>query len=208
METLSDHELAAITRTTLAQYDDSADAFRDGTRNHDVRQNIEALLEALGDDGPHRILDLGCGPGRDLLAFRELGHTPVGLDGSPAFARMAREASGCEVLCRNFLSLELPAEDFDGVFANASLFHVPCQELPRILRELRQALRPGGVLFTSNPRGDNREGWRGERFGAFHDYPQWRDFVSDAGFEEIRHYYRPPGLPRDQQPWLASLWRR
>lgn len=208
MGTLSNDELAAITGTTLAHYDGSADAFWEGTRNHDVGQNIEALLEALGDDGPHKILDLGCGPGRDLVAFRELGHTPVGLDGSPAFARMAREASGCEVLCRNFLALELPAEGFDGVFANASLFHVPCQELPRILRELREALRPGGVLFTSNPRGDNREGWRGERFGAFHDYAHWRDFVCEAGFEEIRHYYRPPGLPRDQQPWLASLWRR
>jgi SAM-dependent methyltransferase len=121
---------------------------------------------------------------------------------------MAREFSGCEVLHQNFLALDLPMGRFDGIFANASLFHVPLQELPRVLCELRDALRPAGVLFTSNPRGENREGWSGERFGAFHDLDQWRGFLLRAGFEEIHHYYRPPGLPREQQPWLASLWRR
>ena len=205
---LTESDLHAITRTTLADYDTSADAFWKGTRDHDVRQNIDALLESIEGEGPHAILDLGCGPGRDLQAFRALGHEPVGLDGSPAFVRMAHELSGCEVLCQNFLALDLPDERFDGVFANASLFHVPRQEQPRVLSELRATLRPGGVLFSSNPRGANWEGYRGERFGAFQEFEQWRDFATGAGFAEIRHYYRPPGLPRDQQPWLASLWRR
>jgi SAM-dependent methyltransferase len=166
------------------------------------------MLEAIDGPGPHAILDLGCGPGRDLVAFREIGHEAVGLDGSDAFVRMARKHSRCEVLHQNFLALDLPADRFDGVFANASLFHVPLQELPRVLGELREALRPGGVLFASNPRGENSEGWSGERFGVFHDTEQWRAFATDAGFAEIRHYYRPPGLPCGQQPWLASLWRR
>jgi SAM-dependent methyltransferase len=208
MERLSKAQLADIERTTLGHYDGSAGAFWEGTRSHDVRQNIDALLDALGGRGPHTILDLGCGPGRDLVAFAELGHRCVGLDGSPTFVRMARQLSGCEVLCQSFLALDLPAGAFDGVFANASLFHVPRQELPRVLGELRDALRPGGVLFSSNPRGENQEGWSGERFGAFHDYPSWRGFLTDAGFAEIRHYYRPPGLPPERQPWLASLWRR
>jgi SAM-dependent methyltransferase len=201
-------ELDEVTRTTLANYEDTAGDFWRGTRNHDVRQNVEALLAALDRPGPQVILDLGCGPGRDLATFSELGHTAVGLDGSAAFANMAREFSGCEVLHQNFLALDLPMGRFDGIFANASLFHVPLQELPRVLCELRDALRPAGVLFTSNPRGENREGWSGERFGAFHDLDQWRGFLLRAGFEEIHHYYRPPGLPREQQPWLASLWRR
>ena len=71
-----------------------------------------------------------------------------------------------------------------------------------------EALRPGGVLFSSNPRGDNREGWNGQRYGAYHDYPAWKRLLEEAGFVELEHYYRPPGLPREQQPWLASVWRR
>jgi SAM-dependent methyltransferase len=197
-----------ITRATLAHYEGSAESFWSGTRDHDVRQNIDALLRAIEGDGPHTILDFGCGPGRDLAALRALGHEAVGLDGSEAFVRMARAHSGCEVLHQNFLALDLPAGRFDGVFANASLFHVPSSELPRVLGELYEGLRPGGVLFSSNPRGDNQEGWNGERYCAYHDFEHWSTYLTAAGFEAVDHYYRPPGLPREQQPWLASVWRR
>jgi len=197
-----------ITRATLAHYEGSAESFWTGTRDHDVRQNIDALLRAIEGDGPHTILDFGCGPGRDLAALRALGHEAVGLDGSEAFVRMARAHSGCEVLHQNFLTLDLPAGRFDGVFANASLFHVPGRELPRVLGELYEALRPSGVLFSSNPRGDNQEGWSGERYCAYHDFEHWSAYLTAAGFEAVDHYYRPPGLPRKQQPWLASVWRR
>jgi len=201
-------DLEAITRGTLAHYDDSAESFWRGTRDHDVSQNIDALLLEIAGDGPHAILDFGCGPGRDLATFHSLGHEAVGLDGSEAFVRMAREWSGCEVLQQNFLALDLPADHFDGVFANASLFHVPRFELPRVLGQLHNALRSGGVLFASNPRGENAEGWSGGRYGVYHDFDHWSACVTGAGFEAIRHYFRPPGLPRAQQPWLASLWRR
>ncbi len=72
----------------------------------------------------------------------------------------------------------------------------------------RFTLNPAGVLFSSNPRGDNQEGWSGGRYGAYYDLERWRELVSTAGFTEVRHYYRPPGLPRARQPWLASLWRK
>jgi hypothetical protein len=94
------------------------------------------------------------------------------------------------------------------VFANASLFHVPGQELPRVLLEIKATLKPGGVLFSSNPRGDNSEGWSNGRYGVFHDLEAWRRFMTDAGFLELTHYYRPVGLPREQQNWLASVWRK
>jgi SAM-dependent methyltransferase len=208
MDPLSAAELARISRETLAHYEDTAAAFWEGTREHDVSQNIQALLHALGGEPPLRILDFGCGPGRDLAALRALGHEPIGLDGSEAFVRMARTHSGAEVWHQDFLALALPEAHFDGIFANASLFHVPAQELPRVLRELRAALRPGGVLFASNPRGQNQEGWNGSRYGAFHDLERWSAFATGAGFEPLGHYYRPPGRPREQQPWLATLWRR
>jgi 2-polyprenyl-3-methyl-5-hydroxy-6-metoxy-1,4-benzoquinol methylase len=121
---------------------------------------------------------------------------------------MARAHSECAVLEQNFLELELPAGRFDGVFANAVLFHVPRQELPRVLRELHAGLKPRGVLFCSNPRGAGQEGWNGDRYGVFLELDAWRGLMTAAGFVELSHYYRPAGLPRDQQPWLASVWRK
>jgi len=197
-----------VTRRTLAHYDQRAEDFWQGTRDHDVRQNMDALLSAIQSAPPFAILDFGCGPGRDLKAFKDLGHEPVGLDGSARFAAMAREFSGCEVLEQDFLKLDLPCGRFDGIFANAVLFHVPSRELPRVLGELRAALKPGGVLFSSNPRGANEEGWNKGRYGVYHDLEAWRRYLTAAGFSELGHYYRPEALPRDQQPWLASVWRR
>jgi len=205
--TQSREELAEIVRVTLAHYGERADGYRRGTQDHDVSQNIAELLRHIEGTPPFRILDLGCGPGRDLRTFRDMGHAPVGLEGLPEFAALARAHSGCEVLEQDFLALELPPAAFDGIFANASLFHVPTQELPRVLRQLRAALRPRGVLFCSNPRGRNEEGWSRGRYGAFLDRETWEAFATGAGFQALNHYYRPDGLPRAQQPWLASSWR-
>ena len=197
-----------ISTRTLAHYNQSAVGFRDGTRDHDVSQNINALLRHIQADAPFTILDFGCGPGRDLKAFVARGHVPIGLEGAERFVEMARADTGCEVWLQDFLKLDLPDSQFDGVFANASLFHVPSAHLPRVLRQLHQTLKPGGVLFSSNPRGTNEEGWNGGRYGAYHDFATWRRWMTGAGFTELEHYFRPAGLPPEQQPWLASVWRR
>jgi len=205
---LTPEDLQQITGRTLAHYDERARDFWEGTRDHDVRQNVEALLRHIESAPPFELLDFGCGPGRDLRTLTALGHHATGLEGSSQLAALARAHSGCTVLEQNFLKLDLPNGRFDGVFANAALFHVPRQELPRVLRELHAALKPNGVLFSSNPRGDNQEGWHGDRYGVFYDWDSWSDCMTAAGFVELTHYYRPPGLPRDQQPWLASVWRK
>jgi SAM-dependent methyltransferase len=197
-----------ISRRTLGHYERNAEQFFHGTIDHDVSQNVAALLGAIRAQPPYTILDLGCGPGRDLKTFSALGHRAIGLDGAARFVEMARAYSGCEVWLQDFLHLDLPPATFDGVFANASLFHVPAALLPKVLGELRDCLKPGGVLFSSNPRGHNQEGWNGERYGSYHDLDHWRAFVEAAGFEYVDHYYRPAGLPRAQQPWLASVWRK
>src|ERR1700722_4165958 len=205
---LTRQKLKQIVDRTLNQYNDGAEDFWEGTRGHDVSQNIAALLQYIEGDAPFTLLDLGCGPGRALKALADRGPLAIGLDGAARFTAMARAHSGCEVWQQDFLELDLPNAHFDGIFANATLFHVPSQELLRVLRELRATLKPRGVLFTSNPRGDNKEGWNQGRYGTFHDWDAWQKYVSAAGFVELDHYYRPSGRPRNQQPWLASVWRK
>jgi len=200
--------MTSFSAGTLGHYEANAAAFWEATKDHDVRQNYGALLGALEGAGPFTILDLGCGPGRDLVALRAFGHEAVGLDGCATFCAMARARSGCEVLHQDFAALSLRAERFDGVFANASLFHVPSVDLPRVLGELRAALKPSGALFSSNPRGDNREGVQGGRYGCYWSYDRWRSIVTAVGFDELDHYYRPAGKPRAEQPWPATVWRK
>ncbi len=203
-----DDDLRQVTERTLKHYDERAQAFWEGTRDHDVTQNIAAFLQSIEVPPPFELLDFGCGPGRDLKTFTALGHHATGLEGSAQLAAMARAHSACDVLEQNFVELKLPSGHFDGVFGNAALFHVPCRELPRVLAQLYRALKNGGVLFSSNPRGNDEEGWSGGRYGVFHSWDTWRNYVIAAGFVEVTHYYRPTGLPREQQPWLASVWRK
>lgn len=205
---LKPHDLEKLSDLTLEHYNRGAEEFWEGTRDHDVSQNIAALLQHIEGAPPFAILDFGCGPGRDLKVFADLGHVAVGLEGAARFAAMARAYSGCDVWHQDFLKLDLPDGHFDGVFANAALFHVPSQELPRVLLQVQATLKPGGVLFSSNPRGHDEEGWNRGRYGAYHSLETWRRYVSAAGFTELSHYFRPPGLPREQQPWLASVWRK
>jgi SAM-dependent methyltransferase len=205
---MSASDLDTISARTLADYNQNAESFREGTRDHDVSQNIDALLRHIEGEPPFTILDFGCGPGRDLKTLVAHGHVAIGLEGAVRFVEMARAETGCEVWLQDFLALDLPDCRFDGVFANASLFHVPSAHLPRVLRQLHQTLKPGGVLFSSNPRGTNQEGWNRGRYGAYHDLNAWRGLMTNAGFIELEHYYRPAGLPCEQQPWLASAWRR
>jgi len=208
MNTPEHDERARISAATLEHYNRRAAEFWQGTRDHDVGQNLDALLGAIEGTPPFTILDFGCGPGRDLRTLTALGHVAIGLEGAEQFVAMAREHSGCDVWQQDFLALDLPPERFDGIFANASLFHVPSAELPRVLRELGAALKPHGVLFASNPHGHNEEGWNRGRYGAYHDLATWSGFVRDAGFALLAHYYRPDGLPREAQPWLATVWRK
>ena len=202
------NESALISQKTIAHYDQNAFSYDEGTKDHDVSQNIDALLSAIKTEPPFHILDFGCGPGRDLQSFTKLGHVAIGLEGSKQAAQIARTKSGCEILVQDFFNLSLPDNTFDGIFANASLFHIPNHILPKVLSNLWACLKPNGILFSSNPRGNNEESWYGERFGSYHNLEGWRSFMTNAKFTEISHYYRPSGLPIEQQPWLASVWKK
>jgi len=200
-------DLEEIENLTIGHYEDNAESFRIGTKDHDVSQNIAAFLGALPKGKQLDILDFGCGPGRDLNVFKQMGHRPTGLDGSKEFCKMTQQLSKFPILHQKFLHLELEDNSFDGVFANASLFHVPSLELSRVLKEIHSALRKGGILFSSNPRGSS-EGWQGQRYGHYMEFEESQIYLKQNGFKILDHYYRPSGKPRELQPWLAIVSQR
>lgn len=196
-----------LTRRTLGYYEENPAGFWEATKDHDVSQNYASFLRHIRHAKPWTLLDLGCGPGRDLRYFSALGHAARGLDGCAAFCRMARDYSGCEVLHQDFISLNLPAGAYHGIFANASLFHVPKPEFSRVLGELQEALVKDGILFSSNPRGRG-EDFDGSRYANFMELEEYREAVEAAGFALLDHYYRPPGLPAEERRWLACVFRK
>jgi len=197
-------------RITVAEYQLTADSFRVGTWDHDVSQNRSALVAAMPRN-PGKILDLGCGPGRDLVAFSQEGHEVVGLDATPAFVEYARQVSGCEVWQQTFLSLDLPPDTFDGIFANASLIHVPGDRMVGVLSDLDRSLVPGGAIVLSMARGTG-EGFSsrptGDRYVSLWEYETLAPCFEEAGFEILHHYYRPPGLPCCAQSWVVLVARK
>jgi SAM-dependent methyltransferase len=207
---LNESKLERLSAQTLAHYNNHAEEFWEGTKTHDVTQNYQAMLEALPASARShaRILDFGCGPGRDLQAFKALGHEPTGLDGSESFAKMAAALAGVPVLHQSFFALDLPANHFDAVFANASLFHAPSSELPNVLLALYATLSRNGVLFCSNPRsfdvdreGETQDG----RYATYLTESSWRRLLAEAGFNVQYTYLRPAGKPEHEQPWLAIV---
>ena len=126
-------QLKDLTRRTICHYELNAECYRTGTADHDVSQNYEALLDSIESEIPFKILDFGCGPGRDLRYFKSLGHIPTGIEGSETFVKFARTTIGCDVHHMNFINLDLPQFEYDGIFANATLFHTPRQEIKRVM---------------------------------------------------------------------------
>ncbi|WP_287267585.1 class I SAM-dependent methyltransferase [Moorena sp. SIO3A2] len=90
-----------------------------------------------------------------MVVFKDQGHQVIGLDATPAFVKMAQQVSGCEVWQQSFLNLKLPPKSFDGIFANASLIHIPRAAMVRVLKDLKRSLVSNGAIVMSMIRGDH-----------------------------------------------------
>jgi SAM-dependent methyltransferase len=131
-------------------YDRNAEAFFSSTVGLDMRP-IRARFSRYLPAGA-RVLDAGCGSGRDALAFRQAGYVVTAFDASAQLVRLARDYTGLPVEVLRFADLAWDAQ-FDGIWASASLLHVPRLELPGVFAALARALRPAGVLYISMKRG-------------------------------------------------------
>lgn len=146
---------------TLKYYQDNAQTFFDGTVNVDMSSLYETFTQHLAPGA--RVLDAGCGSGRDAKAFLEMGYQVEAFDASPAMVELAREHTGLPVQLMTFADVDWK-EEFDGIWCCASLLHVPALELPGVMRRLADALKPGGVWYVSFKYGDGEREVDGRRF--------------------------------------------
>jgi SAM-dependent methyltransferase len=197
----------------MTVYDDppSAQAYADSTREADLSHLRSRFLSHIpkSSDPPPHLLDLGCGSGRDALAFRQVGYRVTALEPSPAMAELARGFAGVPVRELRAQSLE-DAEAYDGIWACASLLHVPWDELPDVFRRLERALRPGGTLYVSFKLGESD--WTSEDGRHFTDMTEdrLRDRVSSGSrLRMVEVWETPDGRPgRGDELWLNALLRR
>lgn len=145
---------------TLAYYERCAEDYVAQTRHADMRALHEAFLARVAPGG--RILDLGCGSGRDSKAFLARGYEVVAVDGAPALCARAAAYLGQEVVCARFENYQ-PEGIFDGIWACASLLHLPAPEIARVLARLAPHLSRDGWLYASFKYG-SASGERGGRY--------------------------------------------
>lgn len=146
---------------TLKYYQDNAQTFFDGTVNVDMSSLYETFTRHLAPGA--RVLDAGCGSGRDAKAFQGMGYQVEAFDASPAMVELAREHTGLPVQLMTFADVDWK-EEFDGIWCCASLLHVPALELPGVMQRLAYALKPGGVWYVSFKYGDGEREVDGRRF--------------------------------------------
>lgn len=166
---------------TLTYYDQHADAFIDRTAHKDMA-HVYAPFLALVEDGG-RILDAGCGSGRDAAAFAARGYRVTAFDGSPEMARRASERAGFPVRSMTFDAVDWQ-EAFDGVWASASLLHLPPEALRAAVGRLARALRIGGAFFMSMKEGDF-QGKREDRWFTDTTPEGLRELLTTSGLEVV-----------------------
>lgn len=142
-------------------YDTNAAAFFDETVAVDLAPLYARFLMYLPADAT--ILDAGCGSGRDARAFLARGYQVRAFDASPTLAALASDHCGLPVQVRRFQDIDWQGE-FDGIWACASLLHVPLTELPDVLQRLAVALKAGGMLYASFKYGTGEREHGGRRF--------------------------------------------
>lgn len=183
---------------TLKYYQDNAQTFFDGTVNVDMSSLYETFTKHLAPGA--RVLDAGCGSGRDAKAFLEMGYQVEAFDASPAMVELAREHAGLPVQVMTFADVEWK-EEFDGIWCCASLLHVPAVELPGVMRRLADALKPGGVWYVSFKYGDGEREVDGRRFTDM-DEGKLRALLSTVAMIAVISLW----TTQDKRPLRDEVW--
>ena len=163
---------------TIRYYDRNAEEFAAGTVNADMQELRAGFLKYLRPGA--KILDAGCGSGRDALAFLKAGYEVDAFDGSAQMCRIASERTGISVRQLRFEEVE-GEDEYDGIWACASLLHVAAKDLPDVLKRLYRLLKKPGVLYVSFKRGDGERQKDGRYFNDLSEEALC-GLLRDAGF--------------------------
>ena len=191
---------------TLEYYAANAEAFASSTV--DVAfSSVQKCFEGLLQPGA-RVLDFGCGSGRDAKHFLEAGFAVVAVDGSPELCRIASELTGLPVRCMRFE--ELSAQSiYDGIWACSSILHVPSSQLPALLAKMAVALKPGGVVYTSFKLGEFEGVRNGRYFSDFTPESFARLLDKVPALREEEHWISGDARPgREDEKWLNLILRK
>jgi SAM-dependent methyltransferase len=192
---------------TRAYYAKHAHDFEKSTADLDLQQIYRPFLKLVKPGGD--LLDAGCGSGRDTCAFRKMGFRVVAMDASPELAQLATLRTGqtCQVL--TFQNMEF-RQEFDGIWACASLLHVPRAELPDVLKRLFRALRPGGILYASMKRGEGEHVAKDGRFFSYFHMEDFKTIVNREGQFELVTTWLTQATDSSGKdwPWLNLLAKR
>lgn len=142
---------------TLDYYNENAKKYFDNTINIDMSKQYELFLKYVREKG--KILDFGCGSGRDSLYFKNLGYQVFPIDGSKELCTLASEYTGLDVKCMNFLDLS-DVEEYDGIWACATLLHIDKKDLLKVLINLRNAIKRDGSIYVCFMNGYNEEEYK------------------------------------------------
>ncbi len=190
---------------TLKYYQDNAQTFFNGTVNVDMSSLYETFTKHLAPGA--RVLDAGCGSGRDAKAFLEMGYQVEAFDASPAMVELAREHTGLPVQLMTFADVEWK-EAFDGIWCCASLLHVPAVELPGVMRRLADALKSGGVWYVSFKYGEGEREVEGRRFTDM-DEMRLRALVGAmVGIEVFEMWTTRDKRPARDESWMNVVLRK
>ena len=187
-------------------YEENASEFFESTVTADMVDLYTSFLSMVSPGG--RILDLGCGSGRDSKYFIRQGFQVEAMDGSPALCRLASEFIGQEVFCAQIEEMDYQQE-FDGIWACASLIHAEKKEMQGVLEKVKQALKKRGVLYASFQQGQG-EGMRGGRFFNFYDEKELRLLFSRIDGLELVQIFRTEDVRRDKSGefWMNVIAKR
>jgi len=190
---------------TLAFYELNAEAYARQTAKADLSNLYDRFLPLVMQGG--RILDVGCGGGRDLRAFKERGFECVGVDASPRLAKIAHEYSDCRVVVGKIEELRL-TRSFDAAWACASLLHVRRSRLPAALHRIRDALRPSGIFFVSVQEGNGEHVGPDGRLFIWYSCEDLIELVKSSGFVVFEQWRTEDKLPgRIGKTWINLLAR-
>ena len=202
----SNHLAAGHDAETLQYYQTHADTFISGTASADMEATRRRFLKELPPGA--RILDFGCGSGRDTKAFLEAGYQADAVDGSEAICRKTTELTGIPV--RQMLFQELKAvNEYDGIWACASILHLPRTELIDVLQRISTALKPGGVLYTSFKYGTS-EGIRNGRYFTDFTEDTLKAFLTQVPTLQVFDCWLTQDVRsgRQEERWINILARR